>query len=74
MKRLALALALLGGCAQTGAFRGPPGMTQAQMSRDVAACELLAEDANWGYSGIRGNNRYVRLYDNCMLAKGYERK
>jgi hypothetical protein len=44
------------------------------MSRDVAACELLAEDANWGYSGIRGNNRYVRLYDNCMLAKGYERK
>jgi hypothetical protein len=67
----ALVLTLSVGCAKQANFVGR-GIPQAQMDRDVANCENYAEAQNWGYEGIKGNNRYVRLYNNCMLGKGYE--
>jgi hypothetical protein len=67
----ALVLSLSFGCAEPAHFVGR-GIPQSRMNRDVAACENYAETNNWGYQGIAGRNRFVRIYNNCMLEKGYE--
>lgn len=73
MRRVILVgvLAVLTGCVHPGTFAG--NVSVAQAAQDEAACNNVAEQLTWGYTGLALATRYTRVYDNCMLSRGYER-
>lgn len=71
MKRLAALVLLLSACVHPGTFSG--NVSYAQAVADEAACSNMAEALTWGYTGLALATRYVRVYDNCMLSRGYTR-
>lgn len=66
----ALSLALLAGCSP-GRFEAAVSPEQAMA--DEAQCHNTAEALTWGYEGLQLAARYNRVYDNCMIGRGYRR-
>lgn len=63
-------LALLAGCSP-GRFEA--AVTPEQAMADEAQCHNTAEALTWGYEGLQLAARYNRVYDNCMIGRGYRR-
>lgn len=66
---LVIMLAL--GCASASDFE-KSGVSQQQANEDRARCSNYATSNNWGYTGIIGRNRWISLYENCMVGEGYQ--
>lgn len=48
-------------------------VTPQQAAADQAQCQNTAEALTWGYEGLQLAARYNRVYDNCMIGRGYRR-
>jgi hypothetical protein len=62
----------IGGCVDTVHQFSNPDVSEKQFRIDKANCINYAETNNWGYANnIAGVNRWISLYENCMISKGY---
>ena len=69
-----LAFLALSSCAHTAADYYREGVTEEDLAKDSAACEMAAESHANGAGAFVRSGIYNKMFDPCMRSKGYKRK